>query len=156
MLLRNLMSKTTKIVLVVVIVYTIVMLSLMMIQFQKVGRNTELGLTAVKYMYNFASLEELNDNMQKLKELTTSEVYERLTIDNTDRALNVYLKFKNKPVIVVPEEATDRYVIYKLKTENISDYRKFVFFFSVDDSGKISKVRESEVVDFVDDNKLNY
>lgn len=107
-----------------------------------------LGVQAVMAMYDFGDLNELDDNMDVLRELTTTEVYNMLTLDRTDRALNVYLKFKNKPTRVLVEESTDSYVIYSLKTDSISATRKFAFFFRVGDSGKIEYVREAEVVDF--------
>lgn len=111
--------------------------------------NVEIGMKAVRYMYHFQSLKELDDNMDRLKKITSDEVYEKLTIDNTDRTLRVYLKFRNKPVIVNVEKATENYVIYSLISENISANRKFVFFFETNREGTIVDVRESEVVDFV-------
>lgn len=143
------MKKSFVIVGVVLAFCIILTVSFVIVSFQKESKQVELGLRAVKYMYNFQTLAELDDNMDLLKGITTDEVYSQLTVDNTDRALNVYLKFKNKPVLVIPEEATSKYVIYKLQTESLSSDRKFAFFFEVD-NGKISKVRESEIIDFVD------
>jgi hypothetical protein len=107
----------------------------------------EYGKLAVKYLYNFQTIEELDSNMEALKQIVTDEVYQNLTIDKTDRALNVYLKFKNNPTVVRFEEVTDTYIIYSLETESISSLRKFVFFFKVD-KGRISWVREGELIDF--------
>lgn len=111
-------------------------------------KDAELGFLALKYLYNFSSVGELNSNMDLLREITSSDVYEKLTIDNTDRSLNVYLKFKGNPTYVVPERSTDKYIIYHLLTKTISESRKFVFFFDVD-GGKIVNIRESEIIDFV-------
>lgn len=113
------------------------------------ARDVEQGLRVIKYLYNFTTLQELDDNMDRLREITTPEVYEQLTIDNTDRALNVYLKFKNNPVFVVPEMVNRSYIIYGLQTKSISSERRFAIFFEVNKQGQVSKVRESEVVDFV-------
>lgn len=108
----------------------------------------ELGLLAVKYMYNFQNPYELDDNMESLKVITTDEVYDNLTIDKTDRVLNVYLKFKGKPVLPVIEKSTEKYIIYRLETDAISSSRRFVFYFDVNNKGKISWIREGELVDF--------
>lgn len=112
------------------------------------GGKEELGEMAVKLMYNFQTLDELDDNMDALKEITTEDVYNNLTIDRTDRTLSVYLKFNNKPVTVVIDESSDSHVIYSLNTESISANRKFVFFYEVGKKGKIEKIRESELIDF--------
>jgi hypothetical protein len=116
--------------------------------FSKKVEEAKLGALAVKYLYNFSSIAELNSNMDMLKQITSDGVYQQLTIDNTDRTLSVYLKFKGGPVYVIPDKTTDRYVSYHLETKNISSSRKFVFFFEVD-RGKVVSVRESEVIDFV-------
>lgn len=108
----------------------------------------DIGLIAVNSLYDFSNLAELDDNMDVLRSVTTDKVYEMLTIDRTDRALSVYLKFNNKPTIVLPETVTDSYIIYSLKTDSINAGRKFVFFYSVNEDGKIDTVREAEIVDF--------
>ena len=87
--------------------------------------------------------------MQALKEITTDAVFNQLTIDNEERTLNTYLKFKNKPVTVEVEEITNDYVLYRLKTEEISADRLFCFYYSVNKDGKLDKVREVEAIDFV-------
>lgn len=108
----------------------------------------EIGKAAVLSLYNFQTVEELSDQMDDLKKITTEEVYNQLTVDRTDRALNVYLKFKAKPTVVQFETITDSYIIYSLATESIQADRKFAFFYNVNKNGLIDKVRESEIVDF--------
>lgn len=109
--------------------------------------DSEYGKLAVKYLYNFQTVHELDANMEALRQIVSDDVYEQLTIDKTDRALNVYLKFKGKPVVVNYEEITDSYIVYSLETEAISSSRKFVFFFEVE-GGRITEVREGELIDF--------
>lgn len=115
----------------------------------------DIGLMAVKYLYNFQDAYELDSNMEPLQEITTPEVYDSLTIDKTDRVFNIYLKFKGNPVVPIIEDYSDKYVIYRLDTESIRSSRKFVFFYNVDDSGKISWVREGELVDFSSTNTFD-
>ena len=113
-------------------------------------RVAALGEEAVKLLYDFGTVEQLDYQMNDLKKITTDAVFNQLTIDNEERTLNTYLKFKNKAVTVKVVKSTSDYVLYRLETENISEDRLFAFFFDVDDSGKISYVREVEAIDFVD------
>lgn len=114
------------------------------------GDLAELGVRAVRCMYEFGSAEQLDSNMLDLKLLTTNDVFAYLTIDNEERTLCTYLKFKNEPVSVNVIKSTSSYVLYSLDTEAISEDRIFLFLFDVDSSGKISGVREVEGIDFVD------
>lgn len=108
---------------------------------------SELGVLAVKSMYDFGNIVELDDKMDVLKTITTEEVYNDLTIDKTDRTLSVYLKFNNKPSRVIIEKATDKYILYRLDTESIASTRTFIFTYNVGRDGKIDYVREGEFVD---------
>lgn len=109
----------------------------------------QLGVQAVKYLYDFGTAEQLDYQMTGLKEITTDAVFNQLTIDNEERTLNTYLKFKNEPVSVDVLKSTSNYVIYSLTTTNISHDRLFVFFFEVNNEGLISSVREVEAIDFI-------
>lgn len=111
-------------------------------------QKADTGVKAVKLIYDFETAYELNDQMVDLKKLTTKDVYNSLTIDNADRTLNTYLKFKNKPVEVEIIKSTDSYVLYRLNTEVITTNRKFIFVFDTDWLGRINYVREMEVIDF--------
>lgn len=115
--------------------------------------STEIGIQAVKCLYDFGTVEQLNYQMQGLQEITTSAVFNQLTIDNEQRTLNTYLKFKNKAVTVDVVEATSDYILYHLQTENISQSRLFCFYYHVNKHGKIDKVREVEAIDFLDSYK---
>lgn len=106
------------------------------------------GVKAVELMYDFKTAYDLNDQMTELKKITTTDIYRELTIDNADRTLNTYLKFKNKPVEVEIIKSTDNYVLYRLNTEVITTNRKFMFVFDTDWLGRINYVREMEVIDF--------
>lgn len=111
-------------------------------------QKADTGVKVVKLMYDFETAYELNDQMVDLKKLTTKDVYNSLTIDNADRTLNTYLKFKNKPVEVEIIKSTNSYVLYRLNTEVITTNRKFMFVFDTDWLGRINYVREMEVIDF--------
>lgn len=113
-------------------------------------QSEELGILAVKSLYDFGTSEQLDAQMDVLKTITTEPVFNQLSIDNEGRTLNTYLKFKNKPVTVEILDSSSDYVLYSLQTDSISSSRKFLFIFSVDDNGLISSVREMEAIDFVD------
>lgn len=141
-----------RMVLVLAVVASIVVPISIYARIQHVAQQhvAELGERAVKLMYDFGTVEQLDYQMSDLKAITTDAVFNQLTIDNEERTLNTYLKFKNKAVTVEIVQSTHDYVMYHLITPNISAERLFVFFFDVDDSGKISYVREVEAIDFVD------
>lgn len=109
----------------------------------------ELGISAVKYMYEFTELQQLQLNMVDLKSITTKPVFNQLTIDNEDRSLYTYVKFKGETTSVDVKKATSNYVIYSIVNDNVNSERRFIFMFDTDTSGKISWVREAELYDFV-------
>ena len=134
----------------VVLIFTITFLTLRMMSSKKSeNMKAELGVEAVKCMYDFGTIEQLDENMAGLQAITTDEVFSQLTIDREERTLYTYLKFKNKPVTVNVLKSTASYVLYNLETENISENRIFMFMFDVNSSGKISYVREVECIDFI-------
>lgn len=113
-------------------------------------RNEQTGVRAVKLLYQFSTVEALNGNMGSLKKITTEAVYNQLTVDNEDRTLNTYLKFKGSSCKVEVIRYTDSYVLYSLDTENVGEDRVFVFLYKCNKSGKIAWVRECECLDFVE------
>lgn len=132
-------------VLACAIAFTLRIYSLVHLNDQK----SALGIKAVKLLYNFGTVEQLDMQMADLYDITTKSVYNQLTIDNEERTLNTYLKFKNKTTTVNIIKATESYVLYTLKNVNISSDRYFVFMFDVNKHGKIDYVREVEAIDFV-------
>lgn len=112
-------------------------------------RKKSIALRAVNDMYTFVSYDSLaQNNMPDLQKICTKEVYDKLALQNTDRALTTYLKFKNEPVKVNIIKTTDEYIIYSLETDAITRTRKFVFFYNVNLLGKINDVSEAELYDF--------
>jgi hypothetical protein len=107
----------------------------------------QVGLLAIKSMYEFGSTLELDSKMKVLKSVTTPEIFNSLTIDKTERALRVYLKFKENPSSVTVLKSTPTYILYRLNSESIEATRKFIFTYSVNSDGKINYVREGEFVD---------
>jgi len=149
---KQLMLKLFPIVSVIVLLVMIATLVYLLMSNKQKIQSYQIGLDAVNYLYNFSSLEELDRNMDKLKQITTPEVYSQLTVDNTSRALSVYLKFKGKPSLVEVDDFTTDQVSYHLKTETIASSRKFIFLYRTNSDGLIDKVREVEAIDFISGN----
>lgn len=115
--------------------------------FKAIQQPTDIGVKAVKLLYQFYDLEELDRNMAELKKITSDAVYDELTIDNEERLLNTYLKIKGNTCLVHVVDYTSDYVVYTLETATIDKNRKFIFMFSTK-GGKITKVKEAECIDF--------
>lgn len=129
----------------------IITISALLLTFEKVhkieGRKT--AQEAVKLMYEFESYDDVyQKQMQDLAKITSKEVYNSVTVENIDRALTTYLKFKGHPSKVEIIDATDNYVIYSLDTESITHTRKFVMFYHTNFLGKIDSMKEAELRDF--------
>lgn len=108
-----------------------------------------IGLEVVKALYDFKDAYQLDSNMVTVKELTIEPVFNDLTIDNEQRTLTTYLKFNNKACTVKIIDNTDTYVMYSLENENIDKDRIFIFFFKVDEDGKINWYKEVEGIEFI-------
>lgn len=111
---------------------------------------TELGEELITAMYNFESPYQLDAQMLIVQELTTEDVYNDLTIDNEERTITTYLKFKDSGVSVEIISSGEDYVYYRLISDAIESNRTFIMFFSVNEEGLINWVKEAECVEFID------
>lgn len=145
------MKDVHKNIITILLLIVLIILSLFLYKVydkNKVNESIMVAEEAVMCMYNFTDAYNLADNMVRLKELCEDNVYKQLTIDNKDRTLQTYLKFKGEPVSVNFINSTSSYIMYSLETKYISEDRKFVMFYEVY-KNKLSAVREMECVDFV-------
>lgn len=110
--------------------------------------DNSLAINAVNYLYNFETIEELDSNMSKLEEITSNSVYIQLTIDNEDRLLSTYLKFKNEPTKVVIKDSNENYIKYSLINSSIAEDRIFMFTYT-ESEGKLMIVNEYELIPFL-------
>lgn len=111
-------------------------------------KDMEKGKQLVEAMYQFNDLLELDDKQSLVEEMVTEEVFRQIGLDYNDNGLNKYLKLHGGPSFVIFEEVGTGYVIYSLENSNVTESRKFVLFYSLDDAGKIDWVREGELYDF--------
>lgn len=127
-----------------------------------------VGVQAVKLLYDFESLDQLNQQMQSLEDICTPEVYTQLSATNQEKALNVYLKFKlseavknskmedtyYNPSVRILEEITSSdggYILYTIDTPALSEGRLFIFSYKLNEHNKLSSVHEMEGIDFYRD-----
>lgn len=113
------------------------------------GTKADLGVELVKAMYDFENPYELDKNMLVVQKLVTEDVFSDLTIDNEQRTLSTYFKFKDASVHVKVLKSTDSYVLYSLDSEAISADRKFILIFSVNEEGVINEVKEMECYEYL-------
>lgn len=109
----------------------------------------EIGCDAVRKLYSFNSVQELDANVNELGKFCTPEVFMDLTVDNEERLLGTYLRFLNQPTDVVIEQATQDYVIYRLVNDYVDEGERYVFFFHVAKNGIIDSAREAKLNDFI-------
>lgn len=127
-----------------------IVLSLSVLYKYHIQLYSELGVSAVNYMYNFNSLEELDYNLQRLQSITTPEVYRQLDINYDTRVIGVYYKFQADPAEVEIINSTPNSVCYRIKSEHV-DYSRIFLFRYIVKNNKISEVQEYEIVKGIDD-----
>lgn len=120
-----------------------------MIADSSAGTKADLGVELVRAMYDFENPYELDKNMLVVQKLVTEDVFSDLTIDNEQRTLSTYFKFKDTPVHVNILKSMDSYVLYSLDSEAISADRKFILIFSVNEEGIIDEVKEMECYEYL-------
>ena len=73
-----------------------------------------------------------------------------LTIDNENRQLYTYVRYYGNKSIINVVEATDKYVLYRIESNCVEPDRLFIMIFEVS-HGRISKIKECECLDFIED-----
>ncbi len=140
------MKHNVKLVIGVVLLFVLFSLGL---SFKGDEAKKNLGEEVVLLLYDFADLEQLEGQQYKLKSRLTEDVYNQLTVDNEERRLNTYLKFRESTSTVEILKSNERFVIYRLHCDTIQSSRVFLFSFEVNSFGKISYVYEAEMIGFI-------
>lgn len=110
----------------------------------------EIVVNLLEALYNFDNVNQLNNQMVIVKTLVTPEVFSDLTIDNEERTLLTYFKFKNDKVQINIDKITSNYVLYHFESDSISEDREFCFMYNLNEQGLIDYVMEVEVYEFSD------
>ena len=108
--------------------------------------STDIGVRCVMLMYDFSTPQELATNQRLLQNIVTEELFEDLSIDDTNRAINAYYKFQYAPSSVRVLMSTPGCVIYTLDNEYIDPDDVWVFVYTLDSSGVIDTVNEYQVL----------
>lgn len=108
-----------------------------------------IAMRTVQCLYDFGNLEQLEAQQLELSTLVDEYVYNQLVYDNEERRLNTYLKFAGSTSAVNFIEVTDDHVIYSIDCAALMDGRKFLFQYHLNSFGKIDKVYEAELIDFI-------
>ena len=103
----------------------------------------------LKLMYNFKSQEEVlpdADDPSGIKNYLTDDVYNQLI--EPEETLRRYTKTTGSSCTILIEDITPTYVTFTLDCDSITSTRKFMVMYKVNWQGKISYLRECEIVDF--------
>lgn len=106
--------------------------------------NEKLGIQTLRALYEFNSLDEFEENMGKFEDYVSEDVFQQMTIDNSDRVLGVYLKLKGNSCAVDIVDSTSDYIVYHLISDSIEKERLFLFCYKVSNK-KIIDIKEAEL-----------
>lgn len=107
----------------------------------------DIGSRCVRLLYQFSTPQEIVDNQRQLELLVTDEVFSDLNIDDTNRVVNAYYKFKYSTSSVNIVSSAPGCVVYTIANENIDPDSLWIFKYTLDSSGKIDWVKEYSVLD---------
>lgn len=103
----------------------------------------QTGERLLKDFYDF-DLNTIMQNDEHVKEITTSEIYERFTLSSDNRQLRVYLKFAGDATTTNIISHKGNTIFYSIVNRNIDATRTFALQYHYS-WGKIDKVVEYEV-----------
>ena len=99
-------------------------------------------------LYTYRTDESYATQINDLKKFVSDEVFVQLTSTENLTNLN-YILWAKKYTDVKVVEATESYVVYYLRSEGFSESRRFIFLYDTNWYGKIVRVREAELYDFI-------
>ena len=104
--------------------------------------NEKLGIQTLRALYEFNSLDEFEENMRKFEDYVSEDVFQQMTIDNSDRVLGVYLKLKGNSCAVDIVDSTSDYIVYHLISDSIEKERLFLFCYKVSNKKIIDIIKQ--------------
>ena len=105
----------------------------------------DIGVTAVKLMYDFKDPANLDGQYASLRKLVNDDAWEVLSIEDELRTINAYFKFYYKPSTVSILFYRKGLVLYTLTSDAIAPGTTWAFEYELV-HGKISNVREYQWV----------
>lgn len=129
-------------------ILSVVLILCILFYTDKLSKTEEnLGIQALLALYEFDTVDRLEDNLKKFRHYVSEDVFQQMTIDNSDRVLGVYLKLKGNPCVVDIVESTPNYIIYRLISDSIEEQRLFLFCYEIKNN-KIVEIKEAEIFSF--------
>lgn len=119
---------------------------------KEIFSNGRVGEDAVKLLYEFNNVKDLEENLVELRSMMTERCYYKTTVLNSSKSLNTYLKLKQQRTVVNILEKKPGFILYSLDNPNLSDNRLFIFSYELNGLGQIEDVREFEAIDFYETN----
>lgn len=130
-----------------IIAFISVLIIILSFSYIKMGESNVENL--LKAMYNFRDQSEIlpdADDPSEIADYVTEEVYNQLI--EPEETLRRYTKTTGSSCRILIEDITPNYVTFTLDCESITSTRKFMVIYKVNWTGKISYIRECEIVDF--------
>lgn len=130
-----------------IIAITSVSAILLCYSYVKMGESNVENL--LKVMYNFRDQSEVlpdADDPSEMEDYVTEDVYNQLI--EPEETLRRYTKTTGSSCRIMIEDITPTYVTFTLDCDSITSTRKFMVIYKVNWQGKISYLRECEIVDF--------
>ena len=94
---------------------------------KEIFSNGRTGEKAVKLLYEFNNVKDLEENLVGLRSMMTERCYYKTTVLNSSKSLNTYLKLKQQRTVVNILEKKPGFILYSLDNPNLSDNRLFIF-----------------------------
>lgn len=136
-------NKKTLIVFIPIII--LILYFIMHSVYKSIGKQTAEQF--LDEMYTFSNVTSIETRYDDIKKLVTDDVYEQVT--SLDRTLRAYLKMEGNASKVHILAEGDGYIIYELICDSLTPGRKFMLIYETNLIGKLNKVREMEVADFI-------
>lgn len=109
-----------------------------------IAKSVELGIICVNLMYDFETPDDILVNQVALQSLLTEDEFTRLCIDEPNRTINAYYKFKFSPSKVNIVNCSIGYIEYTLENEYIDSDIHWVFLYDVN-GNRLENIREYKV-----------
>lgn len=146
---RNIMEFFIVFISSVSIIFSIFLIINTYLKKQEIRYTENLGIQAVRLMYEFKDVTDLKSQMNALKKITSDNVFKELDISYDKRVIPIYFKFKAEPTDVFIISSSSTSVCYRLENPNIDEERTFLFRFKVV-KNKIISYEEYELITSID------
>ncbi len=114
--------------------------------------NSDLGVRMVCLLYEYEDFNELDARQEQIESLCTQDVFEQLSLNNSDHFKGTYGRTQNFPTSVKVVFLRPGLVVYALDNYLVYPSDLWCFEYTIT-GGKFSEVREYKLVGKVTDDK---